>query len=288
MSFCPNQTVSEELEAIRNLELPIYNSTESLSFPIYDYSNVFLLPAICLFGILTSTLNIIVLVRTKLKEDVHLIMLIASVSDLSFLLTQVFIAVIRCGALCPYGYSYAANVYGSYVYLFVGYSIVTFSALVEVTVSIDRLLLLSNRGKSATGWRFSVRCLILLAVSVALLLPEQVLAREIIPMGAIERSYQDANNCSIRTYELLYKKTIKSSWLVPAIQIPMTILSVIKGPLLIGMVFLTNVMVVVKFKAYLDKKKKMTKSKLKPGPSLKAVSKAFHSSLYPLLAQLKR
>lgn len=119
--------------------LTIYYSKEELSERIYDYSNVYLLPSICLFGMATSGLSIIVSFKKSLNENILKYIFINSLADFSFLLTQFFLLIIRCGTLCPYGYSYWANIYEIYVYWFLGYTIICFKVLVDISVSIERL-----------------------------------------------------------------------------------------------------------------------------------------------------
>ena len=84
-----------DLDELLSLNLTIYYSRDSLSLRIYDYSNVFLLPAICLFGLFTGAINIFIIAKTGVTENIHLYMMIGAVADFVFLLTQVFIAIIR-------------------------------------------------------------------------------------------------------------------------------------------------------------------------------------------------
>ena len=242
--------------------LPCYSSTEGLTLRVYDYSNFYLLPAICVFGITTSALNVFVLLKTGIAENIHLFMLVGSSSDLLFLLIQVFIAVFRCGVLCPFGYTYASKVYELYVYLYLGYAIVTFAAFVHISVSIDRIRLFSHSRTLPTRFHFAVRCAILFAVSAVLVMPGYALAREIVPLGVLVKTYGSGNQ-TYKTYETLYTKSMSANWLQPAIQVFLTVLSVAKGPALIALVLFVDIIVIIKFNVHLKKKLKLAKGECK-------------------------
>lgn len=249
---------SHDFQIIRQLDLICYDSTESFSHRWYDYSNMFLLPAICVFGILTSALNLFILAKTGITENIHLYMLIGAVSDFSYLVTQVLIAWFRCGQLCPYSYSYWSKVYELYVYLYLGYVIVTFSALVDISVSIDRILLFSSNHNILSRRRFAVRCVILFITAAALVLPDYALAREIVPKGILIQPVSGIDNSTSYAYSIIYSKAMKKSWLVPSLQISLTVLSLAKGPILIGTVLIMCVILVLKLRNHQKRKNKIT------------------------------
>ena len=255
-----SKNLSTYYEELLSLNLPFYNSTESLTLRLYDYSNMYVLPAICLFGIITGCINIFILAKTRIKENIHLYMLIGAASDTAFLLTQVFIGFFRCGTLCPYGYQYGWKFYELYIYLYIGYAIVTFSALVDISVSIDRILLFSSNGKVGTRTRFLIRCVVLFLVSAILVLPDYALAREIVPKGILIHAHTTSDNQIYCTYEILYTKTMKKDWLQPGFQVFLTVLSLAKGPALIALVFIVDVIVIIRFNSHLKKKRAITKS----------------------------
>ena len=56
-----------------NTTLPIYFSKEPLTTRIGDYLNFYFLPLVCAFGIVTSSINVIVLLKmNKLNQNVYL------------------------------------------------------------------------------------------------------------------------------------------------------------------------------------------------------------------------
>ena len=126
--------------------LPVYYSKEEFTPRFVDYSNVYLLPPICAFGIATNILCIIVSSKRDESNAKSLdYILLNSIIDVIFLLIQFFLFIIRCGALCPYGYTYGAKFYEAYIYLFIGYVLVTSQVLLSMYIAWDRLNMFSGK-----------------------------------------------------------------------------------------------------------------------------------------------
>ena len=257
MKLLTNWTRQELL----GLNVPFYNSTHGLTVRLYDYSNVYILPLICVFGLLTGFINIFILIKTGIKKNVHSYMLIGAISDTLFLFIQIFTVVIRCGTLCPYGYTYASKAYELYVYLYLGFTIITFSAFVDISMSIERIMLFTNSHKTIIKRKnFGVRCLLLFILSGLVMMPYFVLAREIVPRAVLVR-FNDIGNQSTATYEILYMISFKKYWLQSSLQSLMTSILIFKGPALICLVLLVDILVIIKFKNYLKNKRKLSSSK---------------------------
>src|SRR5579883_2357715 len=110
---------------INNSLLPIYYSKENFSSRFYDYSNVFFLPMVCFFGMISSILCIVgSLKKDDSKTQTFTFMLINSIVDFLFLLSQFFIFSFRCGVLCSFGYSYMTTFYKIEFFWFGGYALV--------------------------------------------------------------------------------------------------------------------------------------------------------------------
>jgi hypothetical protein len=123
-------------------ELMVFYSRENLTIRFADYSNVYILPSICVLGMFLNMVNMVVTLKARSEHQHDQVMkyiLINSFIDFSFFLTQVFLAIIRCGSLCPYGFTYAAKFYEIYVYLYVGYVLITFQVILNIHVTIQEL-----------------------------------------------------------------------------------------------------------------------------------------------------
>ena len=252
---------SQQNGSMNSNELPIYNSTGQLSNRIYDYANVYLLPAICAFGMVTSFINILIFSKAKLwKEKVFIYMLVNSISDFLFLFIEFFLVIIRCGTLCPWGYSYFAKFYEIYFYLHLGYALVVFTALIDISVSLERLNIVTASKYSRSGkrpdlfnlglrvntkQRLAITCVLFFLVANILVLPCFFLSREVTPLGRLA-SYGDDGSV---TYTTLYTKDTKLAWRQDdALKVIFSLFTIAKGPFLLALLFFVNIMVIVRLK----------------------------------------
>ena len=156
--------------------------------------------------------------------------------------------------MCPFSYTYLAKLYELYVYLTVGYILITFSAFVDLSVAIDRIRLMSDcKLKLASRPKFALRCCILLVVSAVVILPDYILTNEVSAKGILVTSSQIGTE-SWSSFEILYAKSSKYPSKSPALQITVTVLAVIKGPVLIGLMVIVDLLVIIKFKAHMNRK----------------------------------
>ena len=106
-----------------------YYSLEGLSARATDFLNTYILPFISLFSILCGLVCVIVLTNRRLKGVIFQHMQAISIANFFYAVINLFFFIIRCGALCPYGYDYGAKVYEYYIYLTIGKSVVNLVAL---------------------------------------------------------------------------------------------------------------------------------------------------------------
>lgn len=102
----------------------------------------FVLPAVCLFGVFTNLINIIVLSNSKLKENVYVYMLAYSVSDFFYTFFVFFSWVSR--SQLPLATTYIAKWYEIYVFFTALNGLGTMSGLIEIAISFDRLFLVKK------------------------------------------------------------------------------------------------------------------------------------------------
>ena len=234
--------------------LKIFNSTEDFSFLMYDYVNTYFLPFICLFGIITSIINVRVLIKMKQNKNINKYLLVISCCDLTFLITQFFIFIIRCGRLCSYSYSYGAKFYEAYIFRYFGYVLIFFSCSLDITLSIDRIFSFKiNRAYIKFQIPLSIRCLILSIISTLICIPQYVLFK--IPEAFGKLYVYDSKNNST-CYEVLYQlKNRKDEDLKNLV----SFLKYIRGYGLLGFFALLNIIIVLKLKKHLVKKNSITK-----------------------------
>ena len=101
-----------------------------------------ILPAICLFGVVTNLLNIIVFSHSELKEDIYKYMLAHSVSDFLYTFCVFFTWISR--SRYPIASTYFAKWYEIFIFFTSLNGLGTMSALVEIAISFDRLFLIKK------------------------------------------------------------------------------------------------------------------------------------------------
>lgn len=249
-----------------------YFNKSSLTSKFTDYSNVFWLPTICAFGVLTSLLNIFVVGRPLRHHTTHhqaedhalLYILYNSLIDLFFLLTQFFLIIIRCGTLCPFGYTYGAKFYEIYVYWFVGYCLNTFQSMLNIYESVDRLhafdtTSISSRRSTSPYADCKLYSMYAGFASFALLINgvTYAWAKRIYVLGVSASSDWDEPD------EVLFVTGTVGVFQTTAMRGLRTSLLILRQPVMSLIACLVNVAVAVKFKAYVKKKEIILKECLK-------------------------
>lgn len=231
-------------------DIKFYYSKRELSNIVTDYVNVFWLPFICVFGMVTNFFNILVALNKSFLQNPFKVILVDSIGDFSFLLIQSFLFVIRCGSLCPWGYTYTAKFYEVYIYLLIGYIIVAFRVIVDLSVSCNRLLILFN--VQIKEINFYLQLIIFMSISILLNVPIFGISREIVVKG----HYFPNRNSSY--YEILYDKDVREAFKVRWAEILLSCISFVKDPLLFISFCGINILIAIKFKKHMNKKKTMT------------------------------
>lgn len=273
--------------------LPVYYSKENITNRFVDNSNVYILPSICYMGIITSLACLVVSSSFKRRDDHHDddksnptldYIFLNSLIDLVFLLIQSFLFIFRCGALCPYGYTYTAKFYEIYIYLYIGYILVTSQVLLNIYVSVERLRMFSGKLTSHLGgsssasncsnsshisctlWRLNIFQVyfIFLLISVFFNAPPYLMAKEITPLGVLVNS---ANNST----DVLYVRTTRKEFQTSTIRPLLTILLVIKDPLMYLVLCAINILVCVKFRKFLYSKRQILKTSTSPSKKKKLI-----------------
>lgn len=236
-------------------DLPVFFSKDNITNRFVDYSNVYLLPSICYFGCITSLISVMV---TFKREDSHAKTLnyifLNSTIDLLFLLIQSFLFIIRCGVLCAYGYSFPAKLYEIYIYLYVGYILLTSQVFLNIYVSYDRYKMFSTKKakkNSLSIFKIYSVCAFISILANAFL---YLVSKEVIPFAIYKL---DANS----TYaEVLYKTAIRQQLDTPFYQHIMTAITVIKDPFMFCVLCVSSVLVCIKYRAHFKIRRNLIQS----------------------------
>ena len=116
-----------------------------LSNTIRDIYWTFVLPSVCLFSLITNTINLIVFYSIRSRNLIYKYMLYNSSLDQLYLVIVFFVFIIRCGQFCEIKNSYFAMFYAQYFYMYAANSISLFSIFIEISMLIQRYNFLTNK-----------------------------------------------------------------------------------------------------------------------------------------------
>ena len=238
-------------------EITIFNSKENLTNRFVDYSNVYLLPSVCGFGIITSFLCIVVSLKSdESNAKTFDYILLNSLIDFFFLLIQCFLFIIRCGILCPYGYTWFAKFYEIYIYLYVGYVLILSQVFLNIYVAHDRLKMFSATANFSGRKQISIYKVYLVFAIIATLanLLPYVIAREIVPLGI----YQPDPNSTYT--EILYVRIFRQDFMTATIQNVLLVYGALKDPFFFFVLFVVSFLVCLRFRNYLKTRHILLKS----------------------------
>lgn len=241
-----------------NSTLPVFYSKENLTSRFADYSNVYVLPPVCVFGVVTNLICILVSSRRNITSpNIVDYILINSCIDCSFLLIESFLFIIRCGSLCPYGFTYAAKFYEIYIFLYVGYVLVTSQMLLNIYVSWDRLRIFSGKLSSQQKRLkiYQVYVIFVLISVIANAFPYLV-AKEVVPIGIY------ALKPNSTSFEILYARGFRQKLDEPIYK-DLAIANVtIKDPFMFTLLCFVSTLVCFKFNQYLKNRKRILKKRV--------------------------
>ncbi|CAF0703540.1 unnamed protein product [Brachionus calyciflorus] len=200
------------------------------------------------FGILTNLINIIIFSNSKLKDPSYKFTLALSINSFINLIIGAFRIFISCGPPCSKN---RASIYGQIYLLFIDdfltSSLNMNATLIEIYLSLQRLMLIMNRPvlQKVSAVIFVP---ILAAISVVIYIPI-IFIKTIYPI--------ESSNSSSVTYGLRIND-FGSSTFGKALPTALTLIRII---LVIGVIFVVNLITSYKFKKYMDKKHSITNVK---------------------------
>jgi hypothetical protein len=205
---------------------------------------------------LTAAVSIVVTLTVTRKDHMIKYILTNSSIDFLFLFSQFFLFIIRCGSLCPYGYTYKSKLYENYVYLYIGYDLITVQAIFNFFMTLERLVLFSSSTKYAKLFgKLNMRWLLFSFLIVALLInmPPYLIDNRIQAFGVVK------SNLTTNETEILYLISHNKKNYQPSAHIFIAILILTKSPIFMALTGLVNILVAVKFNQFIQKKKIMLK-----------------------------
>ena len=198
----------------------------------------YVLPTVCGLGFLANIINIVIFSNSELKEDIYTYLLAHSISNCLYTILTFFCWLSRSGSLFAYSSSYESKFYEIY-FFFTGLNgFGTLSALIEIAISFDRLLLMKR--VKITQVRMPPWFVIAVMVIVSALVSS---------VYSVIRAVKQTSSLSV--YVVVFNQfgnSVQGKLLY-------TIVTVLKniGPILI--LFVVNCMLTIEIKKFYDKKK---------------------------------
>ena len=133
-----------------------------------------------MFSLATNSINIVVFLISKFREEINKYMFINSTCDFVFLLTRVFVCVyfvVVYNGL--YGYSYGAKIFQVYIYWYSGYVVIIFGYFLGISITIDRYFSFKISSRyNKFKLSLKVRCIVIILISGLVCIPNYPLSRQ--------------------------------------------------------------------------------------------------------------
>ena len=100
----------------------------------------FVLPIVCCFGFIANLINIVIFSNPQLKEEIFTYLLAYSASNACFTFVTSFCWISRSGSFFAFSSSYESKFYELYLFFTGIYGFGTFTALIELVISYNRLI----------------------------------------------------------------------------------------------------------------------------------------------------
>lgn len=188
---------------------------------------VYILPSICIFGVFTNIISIIVFTNKTMKEISFKFMLAISISDMLYLLFMTYNYATLCD-YCPLRDEYFTRLNEIITNNYLTSSLGIFSILVDISLALHRSLILLNK---PVKFSFNVLIIILVAISLAYYFPLLFF-----------KNLVNLNSNSTSLYKLV-DTDFGSSFSGKFINVALTVVGIVLGVLILTLVNVLNVVI---------------------------------------------
>jgi hypothetical protein len=242
------------------------NTSTSITTNETDYSITFSLEQlytfidipIILFGTIASLINVIIFSDKNFKDKIFTFLLVHSIVEFLYLFLLNFIPVPYCGVYCSFGlsHSYLACLIALAIDYYFTSCLAIFNIMVEITISLQRFLLLSNLNYCLflkNGSPFKI-LLVLFIISLLFYLPELFISKiDVLPIDQIPNEYKMNSNETIDYYYITSTHFADEN---PNIVGYFELLTnILRGPGAMVILTIINFLTVLKFKKHINKKR---------------------------------
>jgi len=215
----------------------------TLMFPIIW--NTFIIPIICVFGMVTNGMCIYIFLQLKLKGDLFKYMFASSCLCFVYLFLCFFSFSFRCTSICSISSTYATRLYHYYIFLYATSILAISKAFIEVIICLERYLAMKNMFlKQKISYKLVLLIIFIFSIFIytPVLLENQIAAAP------------SSNNSSGVSY------IVKKSDLGQTTELKALVITTfcVRGPVILFALLLIDVLAMIEFKQILKRKQNLT------------------------------
>jgi len=235
-----------------------YYSLKNVSPILQDIFYVMLIPSVCVYGAFHKavTLNVLITIfkenkRQKKSNFMYLYMLAFEIVDTAAGIFVAFVGVFECGHYCSVSYKYITKIFELIFYTYFTNAAFQFQSLLEISLAYDRYKSFSTKNNAVINEKkLLVKLILLLIFALIITVPNYILARAIVPIGILVTFANNKTN-----EEVLYLMTdIESTSQNSAWAYFLFAFDLIRGLFLHIVLFIINILVIFRYKAFLKNK----------------------------------
>jgi hypothetical protein len=224
------------MSEIDNSTIAFMNQTIPVVGPVSN-EDVYFVP-IRIFGVLTNFINIIILRDKKFKDKTFKYLFYYSISEFVYLFFLCILTIPYCGNYCydSLKYSLISQLLRLYIDQYFTSCLAVFSITIEITISLQRYLIVSNKNfckMIKDGSPLKISCFLLL-LSLLFYLPIAIIEK-------VKRKYPNKN-----LYELDMGGEVDQYYTYVTV--------IIRGPIFTLVLTFINLLTLIKFKEQMYKK----------------------------------
>jgi hypothetical protein len=234
--------------------LPIYNSTSDLTSKFEDIFIVIIIPTLCLIGVFILkmiTFRVLHEIIFKLKNNdiVYRYMLAFEISDTILGIIVGLMGVFACGSYCNFSYKFITKTFQLVFLTFGSNVIILFQTFLDISFAWQRVKSFSS--KKNVEKNFKRHLVYMLIAAIILIAPSYIITRSVEPIGILRRT--DQNQSDEILYSIATAKFAQNDYWTYAL----LALNLFNGFILYNILLCINILVIFRFKAYLNKRKQI-------------------------------
>lgn len=228
------------------------------------FINLYILSTVCFFGAIANFLNILVFINKTMKDISFKYMLALSISDFFYLCFSSFGYVVLCKD-CPLNGHYFIELYEIIIDDYFTSCLAIFNILIDIVLSVQRLLLLSNRPLRNESYKYLIT--IIFIISLIYYMP-------VLFFKSVDSSIKNDTYCNSKF--LVYEANptqFGSSFSAEIIAIVLTLIRITLGFFVLNLINILNVVIYKKRTLALNRAKALShsnQSNMKSSQSLKS------------------